>query len=126
MAGAAAITSFVDAVIPRLAPFADASWASWDHGIFVDAYAPSPRRLALDKVAAARRAAEDAPGDDLLQLELELALVEVERLDGDASATKVEDSASALPPSRVASEVPRPGTRRSLFIRAAGCVLKPA
>lgn len=92
MEGERAIIELVDAAVPILTPFADQSWSVWDRGMFVDAYAPSERRKALNAVAEARRALAADPEDPLLESDLEVALLALGRLSDEVRAVKDEES----------------------------------
>lgn len=90
MEGGRAIADFVDEAVTILSPFASESWAAWDRGVFVDAYAPSARRRALDAVVEARRALAADPDDVVLESDLEVALLSLEQVEKEARQVKEE------------------------------------
>lgn len=89
------MAEFVDAAVTMLAPFANDSWATWDRGVFVDAYSPSARRKALDAVVEARQALAADPDDVLLESDLEVALLHLEQVENEARRVKEETPAVA-------------------------------
>lgn len=95
MEGERATIEFVDAAVPLLAPFTSQAWSDWDRGMFVDAYALSTRRKALDAVANACRALAADPKDAVLESDLKMALLTLGQVTGGTCKVKEEQEVAS-------------------------------